>query len=326
MLIDEKIFKGEVDVRYLFKRSSSENRKLVIVFSAFPPINTKPKFNYINTLEGLDTNKLYILDDFGCRASYYLCEDKDYKIENTVIKLINKIVQENNINHIISSGSSKGGYAALYYGIKYGFNSIIAASPQFLLGNYLLKETNTTNVAKFISGNIQSADMKFLNEILFNTINSSEYRPSIYIHVGEGEDHYQLHVKPLLECLNSNSIPYYLDLGNYSNHSDVSKFFPTYFRKIVCSNLGLPYINEVLYKQEECQLYKKVRFKIGASDNAISYAWYVYKDKDIVYKRSYSKENFFDYQFIQKGTYKFKVFAINSERIKTTLVSKKIEV
>lgn len=115
----------------------------------------------MRALEGYDCNKLYILDDFGCRASYYLCENRDFYIERSVISLIKQIVRDNNINHVISCGSSKGGYAAIYYGIKYGFDSIIAGSPQYLLGDYLFNGSSLADVSGFISGGSDTQDKDF---------------------------------------------------------------------------------------------------------------------------------------------------------------------
>lgn len=199
MIIKDKVFNGEVKVNYLFKRSATQNNKLVIVFSAFPTKNSKPRYNYMNTIEGLDTNKLFILDDFGCRASYYLCENRDYKIERSVKALIDYIVDQYKIDHIISAGSSKGGYAALYYGIKYGFNEVIAASPQYFVGDYVNKFA--TEVAAFMAGGTKEEDVKYLNDILPNTIINTPHSPTIFIHVGSGESHYKLHVKPMVELL-----------------------------------------------------------------------------------------------------------------------------
>lgn len=40
------------------------------------------------------------------------------------------------LNNVITVGSSKGGYAALYYALKYGFGHAIAGGPQVKLGDF----------------------------------------------------------------------------------------------------------------------------------------------------------------------------------------------
>ncbi|PGZ12864.1 accessory Sec system protein Asp2 [Bacillus cereus] len=247
MGVKELIFKAEKNVKYIFERANSSNKSLIIVFSAFSPIGVDPKYNYIKTLNKIDCNKLFILDDFGCRASYYLCENKDYGIEKSVIKLIRQVIKEMGIEQVIACGSSKGGYAALYYGMKYGFNHIIAGSPQTLLGDYLLSnEQFTGDVAKFIAGGTNLADKDFLNNIIYDVIDESSYLPDVYIHVGKGEYHYNIHVKPLLKIFKEKNISYKLDLGNYSKHSDLVHFFPGFLQGKVHSCLESYQIKSLL--------------------------------------------------------------------------------
>ncbi|MDI3411257.1 accessory Sec system protein Asp2 [Bacillus sonorensis] len=139
MIKGENIFKEEIDVKYLFKKGEDKD-VLTVVFSGFSTEGKPPLYNYIRTLEGFTCNALFILDDFGCRGSYYLCKQRNFSIERSVISLINKIVEENGIKKIISCGSSKGGYASLYYAIKYGFDAAICGSPQYYLGIILLAQ------------------------------------------------------------------------------------------------------------------------------------------------------------------------------------------
>ena len=60
-------------------------------------------------------------------------------IETSVVSLISNIMHENNIlfKNVISVGSSKGGTAALYYGMKYNYGNIIVGAPQYKIGTYL---------------------------------------------------------------------------------------------------------------------------------------------------------------------------------------------
>lgn len=62
--INEKKYKGRV--KYLFQQKQSKT--LAIVFSGFAE---KPVYNYVRTLKNLKADKLFILDDFAYRGSYY---------------------------------------------------------------------------------------------------------------------------------------------------------------------------------------------------------------------------------------------------------------
>src|SRR5690606_14537001 len=109
-----------------------------IVFSAFST-EYMYNFNYIETLKDIKTNKLFILDDFDSKGSYYLGRGSNFSIESSVISLIlNKCAEHNiPINNIITLGSSKGGYSALYFGVKYSFGHIITLAPSLFLGTFL---------------------------------------------------------------------------------------------------------------------------------------------------------------------------------------------
>lgn len=78
---------------------------------------------------------MFILDDFGPneRGSYYLGENKNFYIEELVINLLEEIQAEFNFKKKIFIGSSKGGYAALYFGTKTYADCIICGAPQSIL-------------------------------------------------------------------------------------------------------------------------------------------------------------------------------------------------
>lgn len=323
MFKGEKVFQSEKQVKYYFKPSYNKTDKLIIVFSAFSAIGKPPSYNYVRTLEGFDCNKLFILDDFGCRASYYLCENRDFNIERSVIALINHIVKENNIKTIMSCGSSKGGYAALYYGIKYGFDNIVAASPQFLLGDYLLKETNTNNVATFMSGSDTEKDIEFLNGIMRNEILKSKNNPNIFIHLGERERHYRLHVKPMLKLLEDSGFKYEIDLGDYSEHNDVGKYYPSILKNKVKEHYSFPLIELNDITNQNIPLHSTMDFKaITESGNKI--AWYLYRNNKRIDYKKYSLVDKYTVSFEEPGKYYIKAFAVNESGLKTSTKTRNI--
>jgi hypothetical protein len=319
---NEKVFKGEREIKYLFFKSFKPNNNLIIMFSGIPPIGTNPRYNYVRTLEGYNCNKLFILDDFGSRASYYLCENRDYAIERSVISLINEIKQEHGIMNIIAGGSSKGGYAALYLGIKYGFNHIVAASPQYLLGDYLLKTTNSQEITNFMTGGHGEEDRQYLNHIMDNMIKKSVYKPNVIIHVGEGEYHYKTHVKLLMKELEMKGIKYKLDLGKYSKHADVAKYYPPFLKEMVSNILHYPMITSFEHVQTESS--KSCSFTVQTQSPKDQYAFYLnHNGERIEYKR-YSTDNMFQANFDKIGTYGVTAFAKSPEGNIVSIKSKPI--
>ncbi|MBS4204792.1 Two component regulator three Y domain-containing protein [Lederbergia citrea] len=325
MFKGEKTFESERTVKYFYEKSYQKTNNLIIIFSAMPAKGKMPGYNFVSTLKEFDCNKLFILDDFGCRGSYYLCENKDFSIERSVISLINFIIKENKIDKVITCGSSKGGYAALYYGIKYGFSNIIAGSPQYLLGEYLINQAKEGAIAKFMSGAIEKEDYEFLNRIMSDMISNSPNKPRVFIHLGKGEANYHKHVKPLMKKLEEKQIDYQLDLGDYSKHIDVAKFFPPILKEKVRETLGYPLLRLEKSLEGRHPLNKKYEFK-AKTDSTSKLAWYVYYNGEKINSSKYSFDRSFTLSFDKKGKYQVKVFAINEKDFKVSIKSNIIEI
>lgn len=323
-IINQKEFHGERVVKYVLHEAKYNKKDLIIIFSAFPKIDKPPAYNFINVLKDTDANKLYILDDFGGRASYYLCQNKDFAIERSVIELIRKVKKDLNIINTIAVGSSKGGYASLYYGIKYGFNHIIAASPQFFVGNYLNDQSNSSDVTKFMVGGSSEEDKKFLNQLLPEVIFYSQFKPNIYIHLGKGEYHYTEHVLPMTKLLDYKGVDLEVDLGDYNHHNDVAIHFPSILIEKLNALLESPKISlvENNLRNNTFKIGDEVAFLVEApKDCAIS--WYEYHKGSKVNATMYQfRESQYKLKFNKIGDYQVKVFVKGSNgRIKTILSS-----
>ncbi|GLF89974.1 hypothetical protein Saga11_12330 [Bacillus safensis] len=327
MIKGEAVFKGEVDVKYLFKKGEDTD-VLTVVFSGFSTEGKPPLYNYIRTLEGFTCNTLFILDDFGCRGSYYLCKQRDFSIERSVISLIHTIAKEHSVKKIISCGSSKGGYASLYYSLKYGFDAAICWSPQYYLGDYLIstKNKNMNEVGEFMAGGCFQDDKLYLNSILRDIIVNSAHTPELYIHLGEGEIHYTHHVKPMIEDLKNSNRQYELDLGPYNSHSDVAKFFPEFLRKNIARILNSPYV--IFEEQTNSDMTKgdSYLFRVNKDQDGDIYAWYIYKDGEIIERKMYEDSRETLVTFHEIGEYMVKAYVLNKHKRKTSLKSSYFQV
>lgn len=108
-----------------------KSRILVIGFQACN--DAGPRYNYVKTLKSCKVNRLFIKDDLGPRhlGDYYLGENGTFSVENDVFELINNFISKLKPQSIVFIGSSKGGYAALNFGICFPSSNIIIASPQY---------------------------------------------------------------------------------------------------------------------------------------------------------------------------------------------------
>lgn len=231
---EEKLYKSNLEVRYVLVNGKYNREHLVIVFSGFnPPHEDKQhSYNYIKSLEGIDCNKLFILDSFGHRGCYYLGENMDLVFETSVMSLITHISRKLNVGwqEIIMVGSSKGGSAALYLGLKYNVTYIISGVPQIQIANFLIEENIDT--AKYILGQqIEVKNINTLNSIIFNQLHK-EIFSRIYLLTSENDSQFNSHIVPFINVLKERNIIFNLTINNDMKcHDEIDKFFPTYLIK-----------------------------------------------------------------------------------------------
>lgn len=73
-------------LKYLYEKNNSD--ELIIVFSAFETVR---KYNYMKTLSKSKIDKLFIMDTFGYKGSYYWYENGSDLPKVLVSKLIEQI-------------------------------------------------------------------------------------------------------------------------------------------------------------------------------------------------------------------------------------------
>lgn len=231
VLKKERVYDSEeCSLKHLLIKNKKSN-VLLVVFSGFPADDKKATYNYVLKFRKLKCNKLFILDDVGDdpRGTYYLGEGRNLFIDRAVNQLIDRTASKLNVSkdNIITAGSSKGGYASLYFAYKYNYGAAIAGAPQILLGDYLSHRARR-NIMTYISGNDEQDDVDYLNRLLLDVIKNSKAKPKTYIHVSKNEHHYEGHVKHLTKKLHKINHSFDLDLGNYMHHGEVGKHYSHY--------------------------------------------------------------------------------------------------
>lgn len=240
ILTSKKIFPITYDLENelsysLFENNTSKN--LIIVFSSSIE-NTR--FNYFKLFNHYKTNILYLSDENilegPTTCSYYIGYNGNNNYEIKIINLIISIMEKLNIKKedTILFGSSKGGFAALYYTFKYNFGSALVGSPTIYLGRIHRNTIKGKKLIKHLAGEYNNNALLLIDSLIFNAIEKCENRPHIYYHVGEGEPRYSKHAVHFLDYINmTGKATYELDLGSYSNHSLVGEFFPVYAEKVL---------------------------------------------------------------------------------------------
>lgn len=158
-------------------------------------------------------------------------------LKDDIQLLINRIIDKYNIKKVYAVGSSKGGWAAIYYGTLLSLDVIIAGAPQYYIGDYLNCDDKHKLLLYGIVGkaNVQE-NIQMLNCVLKNTLNENNNKKSKYIiHFSKKEHTYNEHIKYLLEDLYKNRYNVVEDQDSYLNHSEVGiamqKLLSNYFEK-----------------------------------------------------------------------------------------------
>ncbi|MFB7246615.1 accessory Sec system protein Asp2 [Streptomyces populi] len=189
---------GTFPVEYRFTHGQKGNRHLVVVFANF---SAPSDYGWSNgVFDKLRANILWIRDRFEGEQSYYLCKEMDFALEQSVVTLISKVMEALDLtaDSVTLWGGSKGGSAALYFGLKYGFRNIVALVPQFSIGTYVKNERPAT--ARFMLGEgVPEENVRTVDSLIPDLVRSGANRTAnIYLLSSLQDEQYPVQVEPFL--------------------------------------------------------------------------------------------------------------------------------
>jgi hypothetical protein len=228
------------DITYVLHNECAASQYLIVVFSGFSKMGFPPRYNYMETLKSVDAMQLFILDNTGYNkaGSYYLGENGYFFVPEQICELISNIKQKHCKSKVIACGSSKGGSAAVYYGLKINAEAIIIGAPQYWIGTYLNTDTYKPVLEKML-GTTANEGIARLDDLLKNEIRKQAYKdkkPIFYIHFSPGEHTYREHIADLIAELELNRYTCELDNAyTYEEHSTVGQYFKEYLLKVCAS-------------------------------------------------------------------------------------------
>ena len=213
------------EVKYLYLDKHSDT--MLIVFSAFTGENRK--YNYFSRFRDINISQLYILDTWGVLGSYYWYENGLSYPEQKVSDLIKNIKEEYNIKRIITAGTSKGGSAAIYFGIKHKAASIYSGACQYRVGTYLNRPEHI-DILTGMMGSMEKADAihildKKIEDIVRNNRGSFG---TINLFYSTKELTYERQISPLIKALDEIDVHCIKTVNDFPKHDDVGIFFPEY--------------------------------------------------------------------------------------------------
>ncbi|MGP3683757.1 Ig-like domain-containing protein [Streptomyces sp. IBSNAI002] len=188
---------GPVPVEYRFSHAKNGSRHLVVVFAN---LNAPDEYGMGGgILENVRSNILWIRDSFDGANSYYLCKGMDFGIEQSVAGLIARVMNALSLtpDQCTMFGSSKGGSAALHFGLKFGYRNIIASAPQFRIGTFVVSAM--ANAARAMMGEVTEDKVRFLDSVLPEVVRGSANRAAnIYLVSSPQDRQYPIHIEPFL--------------------------------------------------------------------------------------------------------------------------------
>lgn len=227
ILNNERQFKGCVKYLFLPKKSDA----LLIVFSGFT--GDVRRYNYVSSFYKMEINQLYILDSWGYQGSYYWMDNGDTYPEKMVNELIDTVVKNNAIKRIITCGSSKGGSAAIYFGLINNANYIFSGACQFQVGTYLGREEHIRILEGMIGDLDKEKMIANLDTKIADVIGQHKDSAAINLFYSTEELTYERQIIPLKACLDAFGVKYNEKIELFKEHSEVGNVFPIY----VCNEL-----------------------------------------------------------------------------------------
>lgn len=195
---ENKVSVNGIDIIFKFKQKKYDTKHLIVVFSGF---GGSGEFTYDmeRALQEVQANILWIKDDFFGHCSYYICHEMDFKIREAVHSFILKYLNELSLDkeNCTLAGFSKGGSAALYFGLNFNFPNIVATVPQFHIGSYVAK--NWKVPAKHMLMDINEKNIRILDSLLPSVLKKDKFwDKNIYLLSSPADIQYETEIAPYL--------------------------------------------------------------------------------------------------------------------------------
>lgn len=214
------------DINYLYRHFN--HNKLAVIFSGTDNLLNYPTEHRFDELSK-KYNLLIIKDNQFLAGSSFIKGKSNSSIESDIIEVIEKHINNgNNKEETITIGKSKGGFAALYYGIKLGINTY-TVSPLTQIGDYYSRYEKYDSVMQHLSGGNDVGDKIYLNNQLFTLDFSNKMK--VFIGIGEKDYHFNKHINPLKELLDANDILNNIEIYEGIEFKNTDEFIEDFLKK-----------------------------------------------------------------------------------------------
>ena len=245
-LVKQRRYRGfSCELKYMY-HNCPRSDALIVVFSGCTGPGIPARYNYMRTLKDVPCSKLFILDDFGLdrRGGYYLGAYPEFLFEKATMALIEETVTRHGIKTCYFAGSSKGGWAALNFGVKLRLpvkKHVIIGAPQYWLGQYLYHPANRITFDGICGEQEEACVIAALDDYLPAAIRAGSTdgnRPEVYLHYSSCEHTYDAHIVHLIAALKENGYSLAEDAGCYTDHAAVAAHYPPFLLRTLTELLN----------------------------------------------------------------------------------------
>lgn len=186
-LIQSEIING-YEIQFILKPRKKDINHLVVLFNGY----RHHGWDFGNAINFIKCNVLFIVDVFQGNQSCYLGKEQNFCFAEIIPILIDKVLNKLCLSRYDCTllGVSKGGFAALYIGIKYNFSNIVSSVPVANLGDWM--KDYDMKIATHVMGNgFNNEIIEKYNMVLFDAIAQDvNINKKIYLFYSENDNFY----------------------------------------------------------------------------------------------------------------------------------------
>jgi len=174
-------------IKYDLKSARKDIRHLVVLLNGY----RHGGWEYGNSIDFLKCNVLMIEDFFDSQQSCYLGKERGFVFADMVASLIDKMLIDLGLSKADCTllGPSKGGFAALYIGIKFGYKNIVAPAFVGHIGSWMVNHDKS--IGQHVMGNYDLDTVKKYDSLFTNLIaNDNDTNKNIYVFVSPNDSFY----------------------------------------------------------------------------------------------------------------------------------------
>lgn len=189
---------------------------------------------------------MYILDTWGVKGSYYLYEGGDNTPMNLIDKIVEHYISRKKYRNVYTGGTSKGGTAALYFGLKHNVTAVFSGACQYNVGTYLYSKKHIPIFRGMMGLNAGERERKLLDQVMPTVLKEKNNTVTkVYLLYSKLEPTYDEEIVDLKKDLEKNKIPFEIQEEIFQEHDEVGLYFPSFVNMCISQ----PTKNETKQKQ-----------------------------------------------------------------------------